>query len=107
MSISPLNFNGMIQNANEVSHAQAHENQKASVQQANVTVEVERKQEKISHQVNETDDGDKDYRYDREGNGRGYQGNRNKQKKDTDEELEFTSDGIVKKKPVPSFDIRI
>ena len=45
MSISPINFNGMIQNTNEVSHAKANEDQKPMLQQDNLTHTVEKQQE--------------------------------------------------------------
>ena len=45
MSISPINFNGMIQNTNEVSHTQAQEEQKSTFQQEMLTHEVDRQKE--------------------------------------------------------------
>ena len=45
MSISPINFNGMIQNTNELSHTKAQEDQKPMLEQQNLTHTVEKKQE--------------------------------------------------------------
>lgn len=105
MSISPMNFNGMIQSTNEVSHAKVQEDQRSHIQQANVSVEVNRKQEELAHQVNDPEQSrEQEYRYDRGGNGAGYRGSQNKKKK---KEKESKGDGTVTKKPMTSFDIRI
>lgn len=106
MSISPIHFNGMIQSTNEISNTKVQEDQKPVVQQANVSIEVEKKQEALSRQVNDPEDAQEhEYRYDREGNGSGYQGNQSK--KHNQNKTEDSKDGSVKKKPVTSFDIRI
>ena len=104
MSISPINFNGMIQNTNEISNAKLQEDQKPILQQANSSVEVEKQQDRNSHQVNGLQNSAKEeLHYDREGDGKGYQGNQhNKNKKEKKSE-----DGTVTKKSSSSFDIRI
>lgn len=108
MSISPINFNGMIQNTHEVSHTQTNEDQKPLLQQENLTHTVEKQQEQQAKQVNDLYKADKeDERYDREGNGRGYQGNKKNKKalkKSADEKL---PDGSVSEKHSTSFDMRI
>ena len=53
MSISPINFNGMIQNTNEISHTKANEDQKPLTQQDFLTGAVEKKVEQEAHQVND------------------------------------------------------
>ncbi len=109
MSISPINFNGMIQNTNEISHTKANEDQKPAMQQDFLTGAVEKKTEQESHQVNDTYNAKRtEDKYDREGNGKGYEGNKKRKeppKKNTTQELD--KDGNVIEKPKPSFDMRI
>lgn len=107
MSISPINFNGMIQNTNEVSHAKANEDQKPMLQQDHLTHTVEKQQEQQSKQVNDLYKADREEeRYDREGNGKGYEGNKKRKflKKKDDERR---PDGSVTEKHTTSFDMRI
>ncbi len=107
MSISPINFNGMIQNTNEVGHTKANEDQKPVLQQENLTHAVEKQQEQQAKQVNDLYKADReDERYDREGSGKGYDGNKKRQakKKKADEKL---PDGKVSEKHSTSFDMRI
>ncbi len=111
MSISPLNFNGMIQNTNELSHTKANEDQKPLLQQSVLTDTVEKQQEKLQHQVNDTYNAKKtENKNDREGSGKGYEGNKNrkppKDKKDSKDQKPI-GDGSVSEKPIPSFDMRI
>jgi hypothetical protein len=110
MSISPINFNGMIQNTNEISHTKANEDQKPMLQQAVLTETVEKQQEHQAHQVNDTHNAKRaEDNLDREGNGRGYEGNKKRrppsEKDKTTQKLE--GDGSVKEKPTPSFDMRV
>ncbi len=106
MSISPIHFNGMIQSGSEVSHTQSQEVNKPELQQANVTVAVEKKIEKKSHQVTSKDKASQEeYRYDREGDSKGYEGS--KQNKKKKERLKEEADGRVVLKNKPSFDIKI
>ena len=107
MSISPINFNGMIQNTNEISHTKATEDQKPMLQQENLTHTVEKQQEQQAKQVNDLYKADKeDERYDREGSGKGYQGNKG-HKASKKKEEEKRSDGSVTEKHIASFDMRI
>ena len=109
MSIRPVDFNGMIQNTHEISAASRNEDSKPIVQQANVSIEVDKQTEQRSRQVNQSQDKDEQYRYDREGNGRGYQGNKGgKKKKEQEAVLGTSKDGSVKNKlSTSSFDIKI
>ena len=111
MSISPINFNGMIQNTNEISHTKANEDQKPVTQQDFLTGAVEKKVEQQSHQVNDpTNTKRSEDRYDREGSGKGYEGNQNrKPPKDKDKKvgIKKDGDGTVSEKSHPSFDMRI
>ncbi|MBR4707721.1 MAG: hypothetical protein IKP29_06670 [Pseudobutyrivibrio sp.] len=110
MSISPINFNGMIQNTNEISHTKANEDQKPLTQQDFLTGAVEKKVEQEAHQVNDPYNAKRsEDKYDREGNGSGYEGNQKRrppkeQKKDSNKN---DGDGKVLEKPKPSFDMRI
>jgi hypothetical protein len=111
MSISPLNFNGMIQNTNELSHTKANEDQKPLLQQSVLTDTVEKQQEKLQHQVNDTYNAKKtENKNDREGSGKGYEGNKNrkppKDKKDSKDQKPI-GEGALSEKPIPSFGMRI
>lgn len=111
MSISPLNFNGMIQNTNEVSHTHSAEDQKPLLQQENLTHEVDKQQEQQAKQVNNLYKSEQsESKYDREGSGKGYQRNKNRKPtnpKDKKEETEMTADGKIFQKPSSSFDMRV
>ena len=110
MSISPLNFNGMIQNTNELSHTHSAEDQKPLLQQENLTHQVDKQQEQQAKQVNNLYKSEtKENQYDREGSGKGYQGNKNRKPanpKDKKEEQQM-ADGKVFQKPSTSFDMRV
>lgn len=109
MSISPINFNGMIQNTNEISHTKANEDQKPILQQEVLTDTVEKQQEQQAHQVNDTYNAKRaEESYEREGNGKGYKGNKkHKQPPKDKKEQQLESDGTITEKPAPSFDMRI
>lgn len=108
MSISPINFNGMIQNTNEISHTKANEDSKPLLQQAALTDTVEKQKEQQAHQVNDTYNAKRtDDTYDREGNGRGYQGNKKRKPPKDKKGQDLEGDGSVIEKPKPSFDMRI
>lgn len=108
MSISPINFNGMIQNTNEISHTKANEDQKPLLQQAALTDTVEKQQEQLSHQVNDTKSSKRtENSYDREGNGKGYEGNKKRKPPKEKEGQNLEGDGTVTEKPKPSFDMRV
>ena len=108
MSISPINFNGMIQNTNELSHTKAQEDQKPMLEQQNLTHTVDKQQEQQAKQVNDLYKADReDDRYDREGNGRGYEGNKQRKKTFEKKKEEKRPDGSVSEKHTTSFDMRI
>ena len=107
MSISPINFNGMIQNTNELSHTKAQEDQKPMLDQQNLTHTVEKQQEQQAKQVNDLYKADRDEnRYDREGNGKGYEGNK-KRKAQSKKKEEKKPDGSFSEKHTTSFDMRV
>ena len=101
----------MIQNTNELSHTKAHEDQKPLLQQSQLSDTVEKHQEQLQHQVNDTYNSKKtENKNDREGSGKGYEGNKNrKPPKESKEKKEHSnvSDGSVSEKTTPSFDMRI
>lgn len=106
MSISPINFNGMIQNTAEVGNIKSNEDTRPEVNQSNLQVGFEQEEEEQSHSVNELEQ--KSDKYDLgDGSGNGaYQGNRNKKKKKEDKEK--MADGVVKKKgESSSFDVSV
>ncbi|SFH62690.1 hypothetical protein SAMN04487830_103119 [Pseudobutyrivibrio sp. OR37] len=108
MSISPINFNGMIQNTNEISHTKASEDQKPLLQQSALTDTVEKQQEKLAHQVNDTYNAKRtEDSLDREGNGKGYEGNKKRRPPKDKKDEKLQGDGTVTEKTTPSFDIRI
>lgn len=106
MSISPINFNGMIQNTAEVGNIKSQEDARPEVNQSNQQVVFEQETEQQSRSVNELEQ--KSDQYDL-GDGQGggaYQGNRNKKKKK--ESKEKMADGVVKKKGESfSFDVSV
>ncbi|MBQ3774279.1 MAG: hypothetical protein II833_07830 [Pseudobutyrivibrio sp.] len=108
MSISPINFNGMIQNTNEISHTKANEDQKPLLQQSVLTDTVEKQQEQKAHQVNDTYNAKRtEDNYDREGNGKGYEGNKKRKPPKEKKGQNLEGDGTVIEKPKPSFDMRV
>jgi hypothetical protein len=112
MSISPINFNGMIQNTNELGHSKATEDQKPMLEQQNLTHTVDKRQEQQSKQVNDLYKADRqEARYDREGSGKGYEGNKQRkptEKKKDEHHLDNSlPDGSISEKPATSFDMRV
>ena len=108
MSISPINFNGMIQNTNEISHTKANEDQKPLLPLSVLTDTVEKQQEQKAHQVNDTYNAKRtEDNYDREGNGKGYEGNKKRKPPKEKKGQNLEGDGTVIEKPKPSFDMRV
>ncbi len=106
MSIRPIDFNGMIQNTQNLTQTHASEEQRPFVQQQAaqdiITQEVELSATSVQEQEN-TAGGALDA--DREGNGSGYRGRTGKKRAKKKEKV---SDGSVSvKKAHASFDISI
>lgn len=105
MSISPINFNGMIQNTAEIGNLKSHEDSRVEVNQANIQNVITQEEERESHSVNELEE--KTTQYDL-GDGQGnnsYQGSKKKKKKKKDNS---NADGVViKKDSHNSFDMTI
>ncbi|MCR5453289.1 MAG: hypothetical protein K6F00_11755 [Lachnospiraceae bacterium] len=107
MSISPIAFNGMIQNTGEVSHTKASEEAKPALNQENISVNIEQKAEQSLHQVNETYASDEEGALDADGSNNGYSGT-GKRKKKKKEEDKYESDGkVILKGSSSSFNITI
>ncbi|MCR4610866.1 MAG: hypothetical protein K5644_03095 [Lachnospiraceae bacterium] len=95
MSLSPINFNGMIQNTAEVGNIKAQEDARPEVNQSNMQAVFNQEEEHESRSVNQLEEKTNQYDLgDGKGNG-GYQGGKKKKKK---REEEKKSDGVVKKK---------
>ncbi|MBR1628096.1 MAG: hypothetical protein IJ679_02370 [Lachnospiraceae bacterium] len=107
MSIRPIDFNGMIQNTQSLSHSHANEEHRPMLQQDNAQQTIAQEVELSATQVQEQEDAGQSQNAldaDREGRGDGYRGNGKKKKK----KKEKVSDGKVSiKAKHMSFDIKI
>lgn len=105
MSLSPINFNGMIQNTAEIGNIKANEDARPEINQQQIMTNANEQRDEQSQSVHETQE--KSEKYDL-GEGRGgssYQGNNKKKKQ---QEKKKISDGVVTKKDGhQSFDITI
>ncbi len=105
--ISPVQFNGMIQNTNNVADIRAGEEQRPQVNQQNATVVMQQHEEQAAKSVQDGEDTQQAYDFSRGGNGSGDQSNR-KRKKKQDENPDDNPDGFVRVKGRhASFDIKI
>ena len=107
MSIRPIDFNGMIQNTQGLSHTQAHEENRPLVQQELVQDAITEEVEVSATQVQEQDDASAESALDadREAQGGSYRGRRRKK---NPKKKEKVSDGSVSvKKSHASFDMKI
>lgn len=97
MSIRPVVFNGMIQNTHDVANTKINEDNKPTIQQANITQTVEQEAEQKFNSVTEMENANQhEYRYgEGEGNGTGYEGNKKKKPNDGKEKKGETKDGVV------------
>ena len=109
MSIRPVDFNGMIQNTHEVSHAKTNEDNKAALQQHNVQTAVVKEERQASSTVqNMKESQQHEYNYgEGGGNGAAFH-NKKRQKKSSKDEKDENADGFVSlKNSHPSFDMKI
>lgn len=95
MSVRPVDFNGMMQNQQNVSNVKHSEDQRPVLQQQQAFVTVAKQEEASARQVVNKDDLDReDYRFDaRDGSKNEYQDNRKKKKVKQKEKME---DGHVR-----------
>ena len=106
MSLSPINFNGMIQNTAEVGNIKSHEDSRPEVNQANMQVAFEQEEERESRSVNQLEEKGEEYDLGDGSSNPGYQGGGRKKKQKKEEHKE--PDGVVKKKDGHmSFDITV
>ena len=109
MTIRPVDFNGMIQNTHEVSHAKVNEDNKAALQQHNVQTAVVKEERQASSTVQDMEESQQhEYNYG-EGGGNGEaSGGKKRQKKSSKDNKEKLGDGSVfLKNSHPSFDMKI
>ncbi len=105
MSLRPIDFNGMMQNTQELSITRANEEHRPIVQQE-VAAQIAQQEVEVSiSQVHEQGDtAESDLNPD-EGSGNGYQGNRSRKRK---KKAEKVPDGTVSiKSGHQSFDMKI
>ncbi|MCR5665773.1 MAG: hypothetical protein K6G01_02985 [Eubacterium sp.] len=108
MSIRPIDFNGMVQNSQDVTNLQRQEENRGMMQQQNITNQLEQETQEKPHKVNEKDDagasGDSGTMKDakEKGNGAYKKKEHNKKKKEQPKE-----DRIVLKSQAQSFDMKI
>ena len=95
MSVRPVDFNGMMQNQQNVSNVKQNEDQKPILQQQQAFQTVTKQEEASARQVVNKEDLDKEeYKFDaRDGSNNKYQDNRKKQKAKQKEKME---DGHVR-----------
>ena len=108
MSVRPIDFNGMIQNTQEVSASRSQDEHKPVVQQQMGALTLETQAEESTHQVHEQGDADAESALDPDnGGGASYSGRR-KAKKKTEKKKARVSDGKVSVKSAhKAFDVTI
>lgn len=104
MAISPILVNGTIQQTNGVLQNHTRETQKAAMDQGNIYVQEQKKEQKKAHQVMDSDKSRfQQERYDAKEKGHGnYQGDGGKNRRHHEDE-----DGTVIEKSMGGFDIKI
>lgn len=109
MSIRPIDFNGMLQNTQEVGQVKTHEDHAPVVQQNVVAEELEEKSEISSTQVHEQEDAtaEGELDADREGDGRGYRVRARRKKKQKDKKDKVPDGSVRVKSSHQSFDMKI
>lgn len=109
MSINPVVLNGMTQRTQDISNLKQQEDDRPIVEQHNLSVQQEKKEEKILHQVADTKKKENEgYRYDarEKGNNQYYGSGSSKKKKKKKEDL--NKDGkVIFKGQNQKFDIKI
>ena len=106
MQLRPVEFNGMIQNANEISHLQSQQDNKSSLQQSMMqnVADIQRQQESTQVHGNiqtETENLDDD------GSGVIYKRPDKRKKKKKDEKEKKNDEGKMYKKGEKPFDVKI
>lgn len=108
MTVRPVHLNGMIQNTQDVSAIRHQENQRPAVEQQNIQIREEQKEQSKAQEVQKKEDADNHQeKFDAKEKGSNeYLAQRKKKKKEKKENL---PDGSVKVKAAMSggFDIKI
>lgn len=108
MTIRPIEFNGMIQNSNDVTHAKVNEDNKAALQQQNIQSAVVKEEQVASSTVLEMEEAQQhEYNYGEGGGNGSYAGNRGRKKKSKDKKQENKDGAVLVKNARPSFDMKI
>lgn len=111
MTIRPVVLNGMIQRTQDIGNMKQQEDQKPVVQQQNISIQHEKHEDQLAHQVQHTEEKEnKGYRYDaKEKCNNQYEGDERKKKKQQKESgKEQNRDGkVILKGHGSSFDIKI
>ncbi len=108
MSISPINFNGMLQNNSEVGNVKIQEDSRGALAQNVAQAAQTQTEQQVAQSVQQTENNDPNA-FDMSGGGYGYggDGGQNRKKKD-DKEKKILSDGSVTiKNQHKSFNITI
>lgn len=107
MTIRPVDFNGMIQNSHDVTHAKQSEDNKAALQQQNIQAAVVKEEQVASTRVGDMEEAQQhEYNYGEGGGNGSYAGNKRK-KKSKDKKKESEDGAVFIKKTQPSFDMKI
>lgn len=107
MSVRPIDFNGMMQNQQNISNVKQNEDQRPTIQQQQAFQAVTKQEEAAARQVTNKDDLNKEeYKFDaRDGSKNEYQSNQGKQKGKQKKKME---DGHVRIKGMSGgFDMTI
>lgn len=104
MSIRPVDFNGMLQRTDDISHIKQNEDAKPLFDQQNIQVQVDKRQDELSHVVQDSTESEHlKNDLDAKDEGRGaYSGSKNKKK-----EKQKEADGKIIKKSSGGFDVKI
>lgn len=111
MTIRPVVLNGMVQRTQDIGNLKQQEDNKPIVQQQQMSVQQEKKEDRLLHQVTHTEEKENEaYRYDAKEKGNNqYEANDGKKRRQKKEsETEQSGDGkVILKGHGSSFDIKI
>lgn len=108
MAINPINY-AMVQRANDVGTIKHNEDSKPMINQQNIQVQVEKREDVLRHQVIDPKDSSRsENEADAREEGKNkYFDNRKRNKKNTVSSKEDTEDRVIRKQNSRSFDISI
>lgn len=106
MTIRPIDLNGMIQRTQDVSQLNQQEAAKPAIDQQNIQGSMMRTEQRMSHQVNETEKSEREeFRYDaKEEGGSSYQQQKKRKQK---KEIKEAENVVTRKGISGGFDIKI